>query len=301
MSRQILFEVAETSRQAFHQWLMTSSYQRARTPAKLVLEMAWQIRKNFLPGSSAREVYFYIRDKHEQYNLLLLGWGKHAFEALCLVNGLRIVNRKFVPKTTIRGDFVFPNRIEGLTIRGINHVWASDICYLFGTNGVLVGYATSLIDLYSRRLLGLSFSQTMHAKVTSHEVLKQALLVRKEAEYKDLFFHSDGGKQYIETAFLATLKNKGIQSSMAASCYENAFAESFNDILKNHMLFDLNINSFHQLKKQERFIKDCYNFNRRHNSIQKTTPCEYEQLILTLQPCQRTELEIKVIPKNNLP
>jgi transposase InsO family protein len=293
--------VAETTRQAYHQWLQVSTYQSARTPAKLVLEMARQIRKKFLPGSSAREVYFYIRDKHEQYNFLLLGWGKHAFEALCLVNGMRIVTKKFVPKTTIRGDFVFQNRIEGLTIRDINHVWVSDICYLFGTNGALVGYATSLIDLYSRRLLGLSFSQTMQARVTSQEVLKQAFEVRADAKFNNLFFHSDGGKQYIETTFLASLKKKNIQSSMAASCYENAFAEAFNDILKNHMLFDLNFNSFHQLKKKEGFIKDCYNFNRRHNNIQKRTPCEFEQLILTLQPCQRTELIIKVIPKNNLP
>lgn len=262
--------------------------------------MAWQIRKNFLPGSSAREVYFYIRDKHEQYNFRLLGWGKHAFEALCLVNGMRIVTRKFVPKTTIRGDFVFPNKIEGLTIWDINHVWVSDICYLFGTNGALIGYATSLIDLYSRRLLGLSFSQTMHANVTSQEVLKQAFRTRTTTQFNNLLFHSDGGKQYIETTFLATLKKNNIQSSMASSCYENAFAEAFNDILKNHMLFDLNFNSFHQLKKKESFIKDCYNFNRRHNSIQKITPCEFEQLILTLKPCQRTELTIKVIPKNNV-
>lgn len=259
--------------------------------------MAWQIRRNFLPGSSAREVYFYIRDKHKHYDSLLFGWGKHAFEALCLVNGLRIVTKKFVPKTTIRGAFVFPNKIEGLLIRDINQVWVSDICYLFGANGTLVGYATSLLDLYSRRLLGLSFSQTMHAQVTSQEVLRQAFQIRTGTNLNNLFFHSDGGKQYIENTFLTTLKKNGIQSSMADSCYENAFAEAFNDILKNHMLFDLNINSFHQLKKQERFIKECYNCNRRHNSIQKITPCEFEKLLLTLQPCQRTELKIKVIPK----
>lgn len=259
------------------------------------MEMAKQVREKFLPGSSAREIYFYIRKKHELYNSLLLGWGKHSFEAICLANGLRVVTKRFVPKTTIHGDFTFPNRIEGLEINNINQIWASDICYLFGSNGILVGYATSLIDLYSRRLLGLSFSKSMHAEVTSKDVLRQAFEVRKMEEFSNLFFHSDGGRQYIETAFLAALRKKNIQSSMAKSCYENAFAEAFNDILKNHILFDLDVNSFHQLKSYEKFIKHCYNFNRVHNGIQKKTPVEYEQLISSLNQSDRNKMKIKVI------
>jgi transposase InsO family protein len=296
-----LFLVADVTRQAFHQWLKPSIHQQTRTPKKKVVEMANEIRKKFLPGSSAREVYFYIRNSHETYSSALLGWGKHTFEALCLENGLRIETKRFIPKTTIRGDFVFPNRIEGLIINQINRIWVSDICYLYGANGLLIGYATSLIDLYSRRLLGLSFSQTMHAKVTSCEVLKQALLERKNDTLEGLFFHSDGGKQYIETSFRNTLGDRKIISSMADNCYENAFAESFNDILKNHMLPDLNLNSFHQLKKNEQFIKNCYNLNKRHSGIFKMTPVGFENHILTLQPYQRTDLKIKVVSeKNNL-
>ena len=290
-----LYKVADTSRQAFHYWLRPSIKQQTRVAGKLVVEMAKQVREKFLPGSSAREIYFYIRKKHELYNSLLLGWGKHSFEAICLANGLRVVTKRFVPKTTIHGDFTFPNRIEGLEINNINQIWASDICYLFGSNGILVGYATSLIDLYSRRLLGLSFSKSMHAEVTSKDVLRQAFEVRKMEEFSNLFFHSDGGRQYIETAFLAALRKKNIKSSMAKSCYENAFAEAFNDILKNHILFDLDVNSFHQLKSYEKFIKHCYNFNRVHNGIQKKTPVEYEQLISSLNQSDRNKMKIKVI------
>lgn len=295
MSMESLYEAAGVSRQAFHVWLRPSGHQQARTPERKVLEMAKEVRKNFLPGSSAREVYFYIRKKHEKYSSMLCGWGKHAFEALCLDNGMRIETRSFIPKTTVRGDFIYPNRIKGLEIFDVNRIWASDICYLYGTNGTLIGYATSLIDLYSRRLLGLSFSQTMHAVATSQEVLRQAYKERGGMRFDGLFFHSDGGKQYIEKNFVAALKSRGIESSMGESCYENAFAESFNDILKNHMLNDLDVNSYAQLKKQEQFIKKCYNLNRCHGSIQKMTPVEFEHSILTLQPCQRTILKIKVI------
>ena len=61
------------------------------------------------------------------------------------------------------------------------------------------------------------------------------------------------------------------------------------------LLFDININSFVQLKEVEKFIKHCYNFNRNHSGVLNLTPNEFEQHILTLQQCQRTTLNIKVI------
>jgi transposase InsO family protein len=275
--------------------MQPTELQIARTPESAVVEMAQNVRLKYLPGSSAREIYCYIREKHTDYSFMLSGWGKHTFEALCLSRGMRIEYRRFVPKTTVRGDYIFPNLIEGMEISNINQVWASDICYIFATEGTLLGYATSVIDLYSRKLLGLSFSQTMHAVVTSKEAIRQAFAERKGQTLDQLIFHSDGGKQYIETEFLKSLRSKEIRSSMAESCYQNAFAESFNDILKNHMLHDLNLHSFAQLKKLEKFIKNCYNNNRPHNSIGRFTPTEFEQHILTLQSCQRTTLNIKVL------
>lgn len=293
---QTMYDIAGATRQAFHYWKQPSDLQQTKTPPDVVLRMAKDIRKHFLPGSSAREIFYYIRaNKHPQYNDLLTGWGKHHFESLCLGAGMRIESRRFVPKTTVRGDYIFPNEIEGMTINDINYIWVSDITYLYGSDGQLLGYATSLIDLYSRRLLGLSFSQTMHAAVTSRPVIEQAFEIRTQCAYPELIFHSDAGKQYIEKNFLALLHGKKIQSSMAESCYENAFAESFNDLLKNHLMVDMTINSFTQLKKLEIFIKHCYNFNRPHGSLNKLTPVEFELSLATLPPCQRTLLHIKVI------
>lgn len=293
-----LYEVAATSRQAFRRWLRRGAARQADTPPQTVLDMAREVRQKYLPGSSAREVYFYIRKRHNQFSFALCGWGKHRFEALCLANGLRIEYRNFVPKTTVRGHFVFPNRIEGLELSGIDQVWASDICYLFGSHGKLIGYATSLLDLYSRRLLGLNFSITMHAEQTSRAVLKQAFDTRQKNAFDNLIFHSDGGKQYIESNFLNALKERKIQSSMAENCFENAFAEAFNDTLKNHMLPEFDLNSFAQLKNIEPLVKDAYNYNKPHNSLNRLTPVEFERSILSLQHCQRTLLKIKKIEHN---
>jgi hypothetical protein len=227
-----LYFAAKTFRQAFHQWMQPTQSQVLKTPEAMVIELARYVRKHFLPGSGVREVYFFIRKKPELSNKLI-GWGKQKFEKLCLGNGLRVVRLQFKPKTTIRGDYIFPNLIAGWKIKNINKIWVTDICYIYGNQGFLVGYATALIDVYSRFLLGLHFSETMRAIDTSIPVLKQALKIRKGTNLIDTVIHSDGGKQYIESYFLKLRDKHKMRSSMAENCYENAFAESFNDTLKN--------------------------------------------------------------------
>jgi putative transposase len=290
---QSLYSAAQTTRQSFHQWKQPSLVQQERVPIKLILQLAQKVQLKYLPGAGARTLYYYIRNKLPEYKKCIKGIGKHAFEAICLQNGMRIEYRRFVPKTTVRGDFVFPNLIYGKHLDDINQVWVSDISYLYGTSGTLLGYATSLIDIYSRRLLGLTFSQGMFAKATVQVVLKQALEERKQEKYNNLIFHSDGGKQYIESSFLKTLNDHKIVSSMAENCYENAFAEAFNDTLKNHMLHKSEVHTFIQLKKLETHFKYCYNFNKPHSSLRNLTPVEFEQYIQCDQSCQRTILEIK--------
>ncbi len=289
-----LYSAAGAFRQAFHQWMHPSEVRTLKTPQAMVLELAWYVRRNFLPGSSAREVYAFIR-KTPGLDSKLNGWGKHSFEKMCLDNGLRMVRLRPVPKTTIHGGFVFDNLIAGAKIRGINKIRVSDICYIFGDGGKLVGYATALIDVYGRLLLGLHFSETMRAIDTTIPVLEQALQMRTGVDLSDDIMHSDGGKQYIEGQFLKLLRPQSMRSSMAKNCYENAFAESFNDTLKNHMLTDFTINSFAQLKEQGQFIKYAYNNNKPHTGIGRLTPVEYEKYIANLKSCQRTCVEIKVI------
>lgn len=299
MSLARLYLAAGISRQAFHKKAGAKVSKRPVTPYQIVLEMAQKVRKEFLPGSSARELYFYIRHKHPDFSTMLVGWGKHRFEAFCLGNGMRVEYRRWIPKTTFRGDYIFPNRIEGLLLTDIDQVWVSDICYIFDNQGKLLGYATSLIDLYSRRLLGLSFSQTMKAEETSRAVISQAYTEREKSTFDGLFFHSDAGKQYSESRFIDALRKHKIQSSMANNCYENAFAEAFNDTLKNHMINDLILNSFSQLKLLEGFLKNCYNCNKPHSSLNRLTPIEFENALLSVQSCQRTTLKIKKIEQRS--
>lgn len=289
-----IYASAGLTRQAFHKWINTPKGDSQKTNPKQVLGLALKVRKLYLPGVGARKIYKFIRSNSE-YDKQLVGWGKHSFEKLCLENNLGMKLQRYIPKTTIHGAFRFGNKIEGMVIFDINKIWVSDICYIFGVFGNLIGYATSLIDLYSRRLLGLRFSKSMRADDTIIPALKQAYIIRPKEQYQLNYFHSDGGKQYIAIAFTKLLAKRNIISSMARSCYENPFAESFNDILKNHMLSEFELENFLALKRKEKFLKHVYNNNKTHSGIGDLTPCEFEKKIKSTSLNQRIGLKIKTI------
>lgn len=289
-----VYQIAGLTRQAHSAWISKATPLGVQTDPKHVIDLARQVRKEHLPGSGVRHLYKFIRSNNE-YSKQLVGWSKHSFERLCLDNGFRVSAERFIPKTTIHGTYIYDNKIEGKTIFDINKIWVSDICYIFGCKGSLIGYATSLIDLYSRFLLGLTFSKTMKAKDTVMPALRQAYKIRTQAAYPDAFLHSDGGKQYIYSEFIKLLKSKNIESSMARNCYENPYAESFNDILKNHMMHELKMKSFSSLKKRESFIKHSYNYKKTHSGIGNLTPDSYERLLNTKSLDKRVGLNIKRI------
>lgn len=289
-----VFDIAGLTRQAHSAWINKAVIPKAQTDTKIVIQLARHIRKKHLPGAGVRHIYAFIRN-HQQYDKQLIGWSKHSFEQVCFDSGLRVFSNRFIPKTTIHGAYTFDNMIEGITIFGINMIWVSDICYIYGCTGTLIGYATSIIDVYSRYLLGLNFSKTMKAKDTVMPVLKQAFKIRTDESYSGAYFHSDGGKQYIYSEFTKGLRSKNIESSMARNCYENPFAESFNDTLKNHMMHDLKIKNFSVLKRHEGFIKRSYNHNKTHSGIGNLTPATYERKLTNTSLDKRVGLEIKYI------
>lgn len=296
MNMEHYYEAAGTSRQAFHEWHQRQTRSKTlRSSEEVVVQLARQVRQQFLPGAGARVVYHFIKKHPEEVKTPLRGCGKHRFERICLSNGLGIVAKRHIPKTTQCGNFKFPNRIEGLEIKDINRIWVSDITYLFGPEGKLLGYATSMLDIYSRRLLGLTFSNTMTAEHTAIPVLNQALVIRAQASFNDLIFHSDGGKQYLHKTFLKTLGQIQAQSSMAENCLENGFAEAFNDTLKHHSLNEFRLDSFEQLKKLEPLILKTYNQFKPHSGLSGMTPIAFEQQLLSIPTCQRTTLRIKKI------
>lgn len=77
-----------------------------------------------------------------------------------------------------------------------------------------------------------------------------ALKRRKHYIPEDMIFHSDGGGQYYDKAFLKLTEAYKMSNSMCAYAYENGKAERINGVIKNNYLVHRNIKSFSAFRER---------------------------------------------------
>jgi len=126
-----------------------------------------------------------------------------------------------------------PNLLQqDFTTDKTNQRWVADFTYVATQEGWL--YIATVLDLFSRRIIGLSMSNRMTTELVA-SALQQALVHRKPPG--DLIHHSDRGCQYTSIAF----RSNNIIASMSGTgnCYDNATMESFYHTLKTeHIYFE---------------------------------------------------------------
>lgn len=192
-----------------------------------------------------------------------------------------IVKRKF--KKTANSSHKYPG-VENLLnqnfqVKEKNKAWVSDITYIRTGEGWL--YLTTVIDLFDRKVIGWSLSDTMRAKDTSIAALRMARLHRPLNENDRVIFHSDRGIQYACEEF-ASIVGKNITRSMRVkgNCYDNAVAESFFKTLKTELIYQ-NKYKTREIAKTSVFeyIEAFYNTHRRHSALGNLTIKEYHNLM----------------------
>ena len=115
-----------------------------------------------------------------------------------------------------------------------NAVYVGDITYLpCGDKQFL--YLATVIDCYSRRLVGWSIADHMRTDLVTDALLAAA---RERGSMAGAIFHSDHGSVYTSTDYAALCDRLGVTRSMGAvgSSADNALAESFNATLKRETL-----------------------------------------------------------------
>lgn len=192
-----------------------------------------------------------------------------------------IVKRKF--KKTTNSSHKYPvveNLLnQNFQVKEKNKAWVSDITYIRTGEGWL--YLTTVIDLFDRKVIGWSLSDTMRAKDTSIAALRMARLHRPLNENDRVIFHSDRGIQYACEEF-ASIVGKNITRSMSGkgNCYDNAVAESFFKTLKTELIYQ-NKYQTREIAKTSVFeyIEAFYNTHRRHSALGNLTIKEYHNLM----------------------
>lgn len=179
--------------------------------------------------------------------------------------------------TTIDSDF--SSELKNLLEEQFNPerpdaVWCSDITYIWTFEGFV--YLTSIMDLYSRKIIAWVLSDTLEAKHVTEAVrkAKQARNVKKP-----LLLHSDRGIQYVCGEYIK--ETEGIQRSYSKKAYpwDNACIESFHALIKREWLNRFKIFNYnHAYRLVFQYIETFYNTVRIHSHCGYLSPDEYENL-----------------------
>lgn len=241
-----------------------------------------RIERKAHPRMGARVLYFKLNPEKI---------GRVRYESLLLKNGFRLRKLKNYFRTTDSSWVRFKNLIAGVTLNDINQVWVSDITYYLIAQQVY--YITTIMDLYSRRILGYSISERMFAEDSSMKCLRMSLRLRRVNFFNQLIHHSDRGSQYRFKPYVDLLQSKGARISMCKNVYDNAHMERLNGTIKNDYLIPLGVESLRLLKHMLPVVIKRYNDERPHSSLNKMTPLAFEQYILTISLAKRPKTKIK--------
>ena len=172
-----------------------------------------------------------------------------------------------------------------------NARWVGDMTEIATPTGKL--YLATVIDLYSRRLLGAATSSHPDADLAC-AALTMAVTIRggRQAIWRDeedqrVVFHTDRGATYTARSFTKLCRELGIRQSMGrvGSCFDNAVAEAFFSSLEWEVL---SRHEFSNPNQARAVVLDwCYEFynrDRRHSTINMMSPINYENTHNTTAP-----------------
>lgn len=125
-----------------------------------------------------------------------------------------------------------------------NAVWCIDTTYIPVHDGFV--YLTSIMDLYSRRIIGWDLSETL-------EVSNVIPLIEKTKHSrhisKPLIMHSDRGSQFTSEAYNQVTANMTLSYSKKAYPWDNACIESFHALIKREWINRFKIHSYSEAKR----------------------------------------------------
>jgi putative transposase len=261
-------EALGVSRSGFHAWLTRAPSQRARDDD----EIGARVRASHV-GSyrtyGARRVW---------HDLLAEGisCGLHRIERLMREQGLRArPRRRGLPKDHGERSVIAGNVLDRqFTADRPNQKWVADFTYIWTAEGWL--YVAAVIDLFSRRVVGWSMSDTMTAQLVTDALI---MAIWRRGKPDALLHHSDQGSQYTSEQFQRLMADNGVTCSMSRSgnVWDNAAMESFFSSLKTERIGKKVYRTRVQAKADVFDYIECfYNPTRRHSTLGYLSPIDFE-------------------------
>jgi transposase InsO family protein len=243
----------------------------SRTQIKEVVLDTVSYYRSKAPGMGALKLYFEIRSI---YGSSLIG-GRDSFLNLLRSEHLMLPANK--PRHTTKSNHLYkkyPNLVKGVAALYPNHIWVSDITYIWILGGVC--YLHLLTDAYSHAVLGWTLASGLHTIYTI-QALEQAISHAGGGNLCGTIHHSDRGVQYACDAYVELLLEHHIRISMTESSEptDNAIAERMNGILKTEWIYGMSLFEDEQdARAQIAGMIEFYNNERPHMSIGMKKPMD---------------------------
>ena len=262
-------EALGVSRSGFHAWLTRAPSARSRSDGTL----GARVRASFVGSDrtyGARRVW---------HDLLAegLSCGLHRVERLMRLQGLRArPRRRGLSKDDGARSVIADNVLDRQFFADRpNQKWVADFTYIWTAQGWL--YVAAVIDLFSRRVVGWSMSDTMTAQLVTDALI---MAIWRRGKPDALLHHSDQGSQYTSEQFQRLMADNGVTCSMSRSgnVWDNAAMESFFSSLKTERVARKVYRTRDQAKADVfDYIERFYNPRRRHSTLGYLSPIDFEK------------------------
>lgn len=172
-------------------------------------------------------------------------------------------------------DPIAPNRLDrDFAATAPDRKWVADITFV--PTGQGWAYVAAVMDLFSRRIVGWSVSDSLESTLVL-DALEQAIRSRRPTH--GLIHHSDRGCQYASQRHRELLDLHGIECSMSrrGDCWDNAPMERFMNSLKNEWTERRRYPTLEAARQSIfKYIEIFYNRRRRHQALGYITPAQFE-------------------------
>jgi len=264
--------VLEVSRSGFYDWQSRPPSDREVTDRQLAVEIEaiWECSARTY---GAPRVHRWLRKQGFRV-------GRKRVARIMRANGWEGETGRRKVRTTIvdRGATAADDLVgRDFNPTGPDVCWCGDITYLRTGEGWC--YLATVIDLYSRRVIGWSVADHMRTELIA-SALEMAVATRG-GRVDDVIFHSDRGSQYTSSEFGDLCAELGVVQSMGATgvCWDNSVAESWFGTMKRELAHRRRWATRAEARRDLiRWIEGWYNAHRLHSSIEYRSPIEHENL-----------------------
>lgn len=192
-------------------------------------------------------------------------------------NGIKACYIKPYTVTTKNCDF--SNKLKNVLDRKFdpdkpNAVWCTDITYIWTYEDEFV-YLTSIMDLYSRKIIAWTLSKTMEVD----EVLKCLEQAKQRRQTDDpIVIQSDRGSQFVSKRYQELTSDMITSYSRKGTPWDNASIESFHSLIKREWINRQKIYDYnHAYRLLFEYINGFYNTVRIHEHCDYQSPLNYEK------------------------